>query len=209
MEQDQDYGVTSQTLLASYDRDTRLLKTSARSLFEDSTECFVTLPKSGSMRNGRVYARPMLARHTDESACSFLLPTPNSYLGQNGGGQHPDKRKAGGHAVSLKDVAVALLPTPTTAPSTGNGHARNLGTEVKSMTLLPTPTVGDSKSAANLTANRKNKKNTTNLGMTLTDWAKLRGETTNSRLDDGPASPDTLHRQQTIEGDYPWPLSSG
>ena len=32
--------------------------------------------------------------------------------------------------------AVTLLPTPTTAPTTGNGHARNLGGEAR---LLPTP----------------------------------------------------------------------
>ncbi|ORV13537.1 hypothetical protein AWB94_04755 [Mycolicibacterium canariasense] len=32
-----------------------------------------------------------------------------------------------------------LLPTPVTQPSTGNGHARNLGGEIKN--LLPTPRV--------------------------------------------------------------------
>lgn len=35
----------------------------------------------------------------------------------------------------------SLLPTPMTQPDTGNGHARNLGKEVR---LLPTPTVSDS-----------------------------------------------------------------
>lgn len=34
-----------------------------------------------------------------------------------------------------------LLPTPTTQPMTGNGHARHLGGEVRDM--LPTPTVGN------------------------------------------------------------------
>lgn len=34
-----------------------------------------------------------------------------------------------------------LLPTPTTEPHTGNGHARNLGKEVQ---LLPTPVAHDS-----------------------------------------------------------------
>jgi hypothetical protein len=38
---------------------------------------------------------------------------------------------------SLPNVVMDLLPTPTTEPSTGNGHARNLGHEVQ---LLPTPT---------------------------------------------------------------------
>ena len=36
--------------------------------------------------------------------------------------------------------AVQLMPTPTTAPTTGNGHARNLGAEAR---LMPTPSVAD------------------------------------------------------------------
>lgn len=42
-----------------------------------------------------------------------LLPTPDAYQGTRGGSQHPDKRQAGGHSVSLQDVAEHLLPTPT------------------------------------------------------------------------------------------------
>ena len=38
----------------------------------------------------------------------------------------------------LPSAVVQLLPTPTTEPMTGNGHARNLGKEVQ---LLPTPNV--------------------------------------------------------------------
>jgi len=41
-----------------------------------------------------------------------LLPTPTSNLGSNGGSQHPQKRRAGGHSVSIQDVAEHLLPTP-------------------------------------------------------------------------------------------------
>jgi DNA (cytosine-5)-methyltransferase 1 len=37
--------------------------------------------------------------------------------------------------------SIALLPTPTTEPTTGNGHARNLGGEAR--TLLPTPRATD------------------------------------------------------------------
>lgn len=40
-----------------------------------------------------------------------LLPTPTANLGSNGGPQNPQKRRAGGHSVSLED-AVHLLPTP-------------------------------------------------------------------------------------------------
>lgn len=37
-----------------------------------------------------------------------LLPTPDSYAGSRGGSQHPEKRRAGGHAVSVADVAEHL-----------------------------------------------------------------------------------------------------
>ena len=42
-----------------------------------------------------------------------LLPTPNAYEGERGGSQHPDKKRQGGHAVNVSDVAEhVLLPTP-------------------------------------------------------------------------------------------------
>ncbi len=34
-----------------------------------------------------------------------LLPTPGAYDGERGGSQHPDKRRGGGHSVTLQDVA--------------------------------------------------------------------------------------------------------
>lgn len=41
-----------------------------------------------------------------------LLPTPDAYAADRGGSQHPQKRRAGGHSVSLSDVTEHLLPTP-------------------------------------------------------------------------------------------------
>lgn len=41
-----------------------------------------------------------------------LLKTPTSQLAVNGGSQHPDKRKAGGHGPTLADEVEHLLPTP-------------------------------------------------------------------------------------------------
>jgi len=41
-----------------------------------------------------------------------LLPTPMANLGNGNGSRHPDKRRAGGHTPSLKDVTEHLLPTP-------------------------------------------------------------------------------------------------
>lgn len=37
-----------------------------------------------------------------------LLPTPGAYDGERGGSQHPDKRRAGNHSVSIQDVAEHL-----------------------------------------------------------------------------------------------------
>lgn len=55
-----------------------------------------------------------------------LLPTPGANLGANGGPQHPDKRRAGGHSVSIEDAVHGLIPTPPVADATG-GHERRGG----------------------------------------------------------------------------------
>ena len=66
-----------------------------------------------------------------------LLPTPRATDGSEGG---PNRRGSKGDLM-LPSAVHRLLPTPTTEPMTGNGHARNLGKEVR---LLPTPSVADS-----------------------------------------------------------------
>ena len=65
-------------------------------------------------RNGQASERPTSAHPTGENAYSSslghakTLPTPNAYLAQSGGSQHPDKRRAGGHSVGLTDVVEHL-----------------------------------------------------------------------------------------------------
>ncbi|MGZ0069287.1 DNA cytosine methyltransferase [Microbacterium arborescens] len=56
-----------------------------------------------------------------------LLPTPGAYDGERGGSQHPDKRRGGGHSVTLQDVAEhsLLLPTPTVAMAEGGQSSRS------------------------------------------------------------------------------------
>ena len=56
-----------------------------------------------------------------------LLPTPAANLGSNGGPQHPDKRRAGGHSVSIEDAVhgLALLPTPSVADTQGGRKHRS------------------------------------------------------------------------------------
>jgi hypothetical protein len=56
-----------------------------------------------------------------------LLKTPTAQLAVNGGSQHPDKRRAGGHGPTLADeVEHLLLPTPAASDS-GNTPANHLG----------------------------------------------------------------------------------
>ncbi|MGN6589483.1 MAG: hypothetical protein ACTHKE_04250 [Sphingomicrobium sp.] len=51
-----------------------------------------------------------------------LLPTPSANIGENGGSQHPDKRRAGNHQPSIQDVAEhTLLPTPRATDGTKGG----------------------------------------------------------------------------------------
>jgi len=121
-----------------------------------------TWPSWGTTRGGVAYELPTSAPLTDGSASSSspgLLKTPTSQLAVNGGSQHPDKRKAGGHGPTLADEVEHLLPTPAVndmgaaytpetwdewtakmqaAHGNGNGHGKSLAIEAQR--LLPTPT---------------------------------------------------------------------
>jgi hypothetical protein len=97
-------------------------------------------------RSGVVYERPMQARRTDGSASSSLLKTPTSQLAINGGSQHPQKRKAGGHGPTLADEVEHLLPTPVVTDSsssarhtTTTGRMRSGTSLTDALRLLPTP----------------------------------------------------------------------
>lgn len=111
-------------------------------------------PPSGSMSSGRVYA----AQNGSTEMADGLLKTPTAQLAVNGGSQHPDKRRAGGHGPTLADqVEHELLPTPMTGYSqrspeewragrpAGNGGTRerigDLG--IVAERLLPTPSGAD------------------------------------------------------------------
>lgn len=113
---DQDFGTSMPASLASYDRDTRLWKTSERLLFEDSTPCLDRLPKSGMMRSGKIYAPPMSERPTVGKE-SGLLPTPRSAEAEHSG------RKAMNHGgqTGLAE-AVNNWPTPRTSDADRGGR---------------------------------------------------------------------------------------
>lgn len=72
-----------------------------------------------------------------------LLKTPTSQLAVNGGSQHPDKRKVGGHGPTLADEVEHLLPTPrATDGSKGGPNQRGSSGDLmlpSAVTLMPTP----------------------------------------------------------------------
>lgn len=68
-----------------------------------------TWPASGMTRSGVLRELPMSVPLTSESACS-LLATPQANLGSCGGSQPPQKRREGGHSVSLADHIEHLVP---------------------------------------------------------------------------------------------------
>ena len=72
--------------------------------------------------NGNGFGTPL-------SIAVQLLPTPAANLGSNGGPQHPDKRRAGGHSVSIEDAVhgLALLPTPLVGSTSEAAHGQISG----------------------------------------------------------------------------------
>ena len=79
-----------------------------------------------------------------------LLKTPTAQLAVNGGSQHPDKRRAGGHRPTLADQVEHLLPTPRATDGTKGGpnqrgSSGDLMLPTAVMGLLPTPSARDGK----------------------------------------------------------------
>jgi DNA (cytosine-5)-methyltransferase 1 len=160
------------------------------------------VPASGRMAGGVVYAAP--DGLTGISA--GLLKTPTAQLAVNGGSQHPDKRRAGGHGPTLADqVEHELLPTPMTGYSqrtpeewragrpAGNGSVRERIGDLAIVAehLLPTPTAADGERAS-ATYERGNP---TLLGALLpTPTAKYAANARNATAN---RSPDSAHHAGT------------
>ncbi|WP_236075963.1 hypothetical protein [Streptomyces coffeae] len=106
------------------------------------------------------------------------MKTPTANLGANGGSQHPDKRKAGGHGPTLADEIEHLLPTPRATDGAkgspnqkhGDGSLTLASTAAKFAAratppgaaaqadpeyLLPTPTSSDGSGGSGTTPKRK------------------------------------------------------
>lgn len=124
-------GPTSPVPLGFYDPDSRCLRTSQGTFLSDSTPSSVTLPPSGSMRGGALFAHLTWERLTsaNDSSSSPGLPTPAA-RDWRGGGQRGQ----------LPTAVGSLLPTPSTSENTGAGHAAQGGMNLRHVvSLLPTP----------------------------------------------------------------------
>lgn len=62
--------------------------------------------------NGQAFLTNQIVTLCGLDPSEKLLKTPTSQLAVNGGSQHPDQRKAGGHGPTLADEIEHLLPTP-------------------------------------------------------------------------------------------------
>ncbi len=80
-----DSGVNTLESLASYDPISRSWRTSQLSLFEGFSRFSETLPRSGTLLNGRIYQRAPWGRHMCDNDCS-LWPTPTASMDGRGFG---------------------------------------------------------------------------------------------------------------------------
>ena len=117
-------GARCSETLARYDRGTSSWRTHQCLLFEDSTECLETFPKSGMTRSGRLYPLPQLEHLT-------------AVTGSGSGGRIQDKR----------------WPTPRaqepgrTTEGYGRGLAELVEGKEQRKRRWPTPTCSDSNGA--------------------------------------------------------------
>jgi len=141
-------GPTLRVPLAHYDPDSSSWKTSGVMFPSDWPTSSETCPAWGMTRGGELFELPTPAPPTDAPASSSSLPTPNARDGVPRGSQHPDKRIAGGHQVTLNDVAehvLSLLPTPLASDGEKGGPNQRGGSGdlrlSSAVHLLPTPAV--------------------------------------------------------------------
>ena len=118
-----------------------------------------------------------------------LLKTPTSNLGTNGGSQHPDKRKGGGHGPTLADEIEHLLPTP---------RATRGGSATESVALLPTPTASQAGGTAEQHLERKRRGKMNRQNPTVTDLGLLVEHLANM-------PPPSLDGNTSPAGQYPNP----
>lgn len=152
-------GPGSRRVLGFYDPVSSSWKTWPPTSGEGSTLSARTLPAWGIASRGGLHELLTSERPTPGEGCSSsrLLKTPNANLATNGGSQHPDKRKAGGHGPTLADETEWLLPSPKASDAHRGGMdphelKRNSPNLSSLGMLLPTPTARDWKSGTGVQA---------------------------------------------------------
>ena len=116
------FGLKPLRLLGYYDPNTHSLKTLEQSLFEDSGESLVTLPRSGTMRAGRIYELPTWVHRTGGKE-SGLWPTPRS--SERGDYQYDQ----GDHSRPRASLSGAVKMWPTPQGRDWKGKSQRGGTE--------------------------------------------------------------------------------
>lgn len=153
-------GQTSLMPFATYDPQTCSWRTFGGTSPSDSTRSSPTLPPSGSMRNGELWAAAKLVPLTGETAYGSLLPTPVAHDDGKSPEAHLAMKQRMGNRYSITSLAVlarsewkqpklatvanALLPTPRASDSNGPGTHGTGGHDLRTaIDLLPTPTLSD------------------------------------------------------------------
>jgi hypothetical protein len=89
------------------------LPTSAHPTADTESSSLLGTPRTSSANGvGQYEESERGTRGRLEAQVDLLLKTPTAQLAVNGGSQHPDQRKAGGHGPTLADEIEHLLPTP-------------------------------------------------------------------------------------------------
>jgi len=132
METDPASGGNTSGSFAQFDPDTQSWKTYQRSFGGDFVRYSEPLPKTGTMRNGKLYPQRRLVPRTLEND-SFLWPTPAAW--------DATPRE-------VPDDAY-VTETGTVRARYGENHSSNLGLQgtVKALEQLPTPTAQDAKNS--------------------------------------------------------------
>jgi hypothetical protein len=190
-------GLSCSTPFAYYDPATCSVRTSQGTFPWASTECSPILPRSGSMRSGELFGRPMLAAAIDVTDSGSWLPTP---ITSDSNGPGPTERDQ-----QLRKIAT-LLPTPRTSDTNGPGAHGQGGMDLRTtVALLPTPVAQPSGNTPERHLEKKNRQ-----GGPVTDLAIIIENglvPTGGRLPtpmpshDTPSSSDDQHPNPPTTGD--------